>query len=72
MLFTMVTNDFHSLYLEDGVEWGNYMRPAQTGVSSYRSPYISFHAFTSTGLLRTGLKMNSNLCDFGPVHTDIA
>ena len=27
---------------------GNYMRPrrTQTGMSSYQSPYISFHAFT--------------------------
>ena len=27
---------------------GNYMRPGrtQTGMSLYRSPYISFHAFT--------------------------
>ena len=27
---------------------GNYMRPGrtQTGMSSYRSPYISFHVFT--------------------------
>ena len=37
---------------------GNYMRPGQTqtGMSSYRSPYISFHAFT-------GLKMNSDRSD---------
>ena len=38
---------------------GIYMRlgRTQTGMSSYRSPYISFHAFTD-------LKMNSDPSDF--------
>ena len=33
---------------EPGKLGGNYMRPGltQTGVSSYRTPYISFYAFT--------------------------
>ena len=37
---------FMGLYKEN--TWGNYMRPGrtQTGMSSYRSPYISFYAFT--------------------------
>ena len=41
---------------------GIYMRlgRTQTGMSSYRSPYISFHVFTE-------LKMNSDRSDFIPV-----
>ena len=41
---------------------GIYMRlgRTQTGMSSYRSPYISFHVFTD-------LKMNSDRSDFIPV-----